>query len=68
MGGKVQGKRSIKDRFKMDRRRLKIVQEIKPKKDLICTTHGYELRGKNAGGTGSAGGRGIKERKQMGQL
>ena len=38
-------------------------------KEPICTTHGHELRsGKNAGGWGDAGWRGIKGRKKMGQL
>ena len=31
-------------------------------KELICTTHGHELR------VGNAGGRGIRRRKKMGQL
>ena len=29
-------------------------------KELICTTHGHELNGGNAGGRGCVGGRGIK--------
>ena len=37
-------------------------------KKLICTTHGHELRGVNAGGKGGAGYRGMKGRKKMGQL
>ena len=36
-------------------------------KELICTTHGHELRWGNAGGRGYAWQRGIKGRK-MGQL
>ena len=36
-------------------------------KELICTTHGHELRGW-AGGKKGAGKRGIKGRKKMGQL
>ena len=35
--------------------------------ELICMTHGYELRWGNAGGRGDAGWRGIKGEK-MGQL
>ena len=31
-------------------------------KELICMTHGHELKG------GNSGGRGIKGRKKMGQL
>ena len=34
-------------------------------KELICTIHGHELRGENAGGRGGAGQRG---RKKVGQL
>ena len=37
-------------------------------KELICTTHGRELRWDNAGGREGAGQRGIKGRKKMGQL
>ena len=39
-------------------------------KELICTTHGHELRGWGmwAGGKKGAGKRGIKGRKKMGQL
>ena len=33
-------------------------------KELICTTHGQELRLGNAGGSGGAGWRGIKGRKK----
>ena len=29
-------------------------------KELICMTHGHELKGGNAGGRGCAGWRGIK--------
>ena len=29
-------------------------------KELVCTTHGHELREGNAGGRGGAGWRGIK--------
>ena len=29
-------------------------------KELICTTHGHELKGRNAGGRGCEGQRGIK--------
>ena len=34
-------------------------------KELICMTHGHEIRWGNAGGRGGAGKRGIKERKKM---
>ena len=33
-------------------------------KELICTTHGHELRGGSAGGREDAGQRGIKRRKK----
>ena len=36
-------------------------------KELICMTHGHELRWGNAGWRGSAGWRGIKGRKKIGQ-
>ena len=36
-------------------------------KELICTTHGHELRGWNAGGLRGKGGGGIKEEK-LGKL
>ena len=32
-------------------------------KEPICITHGHELKGRNAGGKGGAGQRGIKGRK-----
>ena len=32
-------------------------------KELLCTTHGHELKGGDAGGRGCAGQRGIKGRK-----
>ena len=37
-------------------------------KELICMTHGHEIRGGNAGGRGSAGQKGVKGRGKMGQL
>ena len=36
--------------------------------ELVCTTHGHELRRGNAGGSSCTGWRGIKGRKKMGQL
>ena len=49
--GKVLGRRSMVSRYKMDRQRQKKNgignRELK---ELICTTHGHELRGgRNAG-------------------
>ena len=37
-------------------------------KELICTAHGHELMGGDAGGREGAGWRRIKGRKNMGQL
>ena len=37
-------------------------------KELVCMSHGHELRWGNAGGRGCTGWRVIKERKKMGQL
>ena len=37
-------------------------------KELTCTTHGHELKGRNAGGRSGAGWKGIKGRRKMGQL
>ena len=61
MGKKVQGIRSVHGRHKIDRGNGEA-------KELICTTHGHELRRGNAGGSGCTGRRGIKGRKKMGQL
>ena len=36
--------------------------------ELICMTHGHELRWGNAGGRGGTSQRGIKGREKMGQL
>ena len=35
-------------------------------KELLCTTHGHELRWGNAGGRGVAGRRGIKAEEKNG--
>ena len=37
-------------------------------KELICTTHGHEVRWGNDSGKEGTEWRGIKERKKMGQL
>ena len=42
-GGKVQGIRSIIGRYKIDGERIRMVWETETK-ELIYTTHGYELR------------------------
>ena len=55
---KVKRIRSIIGRHKIDGEKSKMVQETEFK-ELICTTHGHELRGGwNAGGLGGAGWRG----------
>ena len=66
MGQKLQGIRSIFCRYKIDRVALRIVEEMEKPKDLICMTHGHELReGQgNAGGRGGAEWSGIKGRKK----
>ena len=43
-GGIVQGIRSITGSYKTDRGRLRIVMGNGEAKELICTTHGHELR------------------------
>ena len=56
--------RSINDKYKIDRGRLRIVWEMQKPKNLYVTTHGHELRG--VGGCwkeGSEGQRGIQGRK-----
>ena len=37
-------------------------------KELICTTHGHELRGENAGGRGCRTEGNKRQEKKMGQL
>ena len=57
MGEKVQGISSINGSYKIDRGRLRIVQENGEAKELICMTNGHELRG-----MGNAGGGGVQDR------
>ena len=45
MGGKVRGIRSIIGRYKIDGE-VKNRKGNREAKELICTTHGYELRGR----------------------
>ena len=52
--GKVQGIRSIIGRYKIDRRRNSMGNG--EAKELICTTHGCDLRWGNAGGRMVQGG------------
>ena len=68
MGEKVQGMRSINGRYKIDKEEVKNSMRNVEAKELICMTHGHEIRWGNAGGRGGAGKRGIKGRKKMEQL
>ena len=56
MGEKVQGIRSINGRHKNRQGEVKNSIGNGEAKDLICTTHGHELRWGNAGGRGGQGG------------
>ena len=61
MGEKVQGIRSINGRHKNRQGEVKNSIGNGEAKELICMTHGHELRGRgNAGGKGCAGRRGRK--------
>ena len=52
MGGKVQGIRSINGRCKNGQGEVKNSIGNGEAKELICITHGHELRRGNAGGRG----------------
>ena len=67
-GGKGTGNK--KQKWQVENRQGEVKNSMgnRDTKELICTTHGHELRWGNAGGRGGAGWRGIKERKNMGQL
>ena len=56
-GEKVQGIRSINGRYKIDRDVKNSIRNGEAK-ELVCTTHGHELRRGNAGGRGGAEWRG----------
>ena len=60
MGEKVQGIRSINGRHKNRRGEVKNSIGNGEAKELICMTLGLELKGRNVGGRGCAGQRGIK--------
>ena len=64
--GKVQEVRSINSRYKIQGE-VKNSMGNGEAKELICMTHGHELRRGNAGGREGAGQREIKGRKKMGQ-
>ena len=58
-GEKVQRIRSINGRYKIEGEIKNIIGNGEAR-ELICTTLGHELRGRNAGGRGCAGQKGIK--------
>ena len=66
MGEKVRGLGSIIGRYKIRQGEVKNSIGNGEVKDLICITHGHELRVGSAGGMGAAGWRGIKGRKKNG--
>ena len=63
MREKVQGIRSVKSRYKIRQREVKNNVGNVEAKELICTTHGHDLRWRNADRRGGTGQRGIKGRK-----
>ena len=60
MGKKVQGIRSINDRSKIDGEVKNSMGNVEAK-ELICMSHGHELRG----GEGSAGRSGVQGRGEQ---
>ena len=68
IGKKVQGIRSINGRYKTDRGRLRIVMGNGEAKELICTTHGHELRWGMTVGGGEYRAQGNKREEKKGQL
>ena len=67
MGVKVHRIRSINGWYKIDGE-VKNSMGNGEAKELTCRTHGHELRWGDVCGRGSAGQKGIKGRKRMGQL
>ena len=65
MGEKVQGIRGTIGRHKIDRGRLRIVQEMEKPKNLYVQS--VDISWGNDVGMGGAGQKGIKVRKIMGQ-
>ena len=61
-GVKVQGIRNINGRYKIDTEVKNSIGNGQAK-ELICTTHGHELRGGDAGEKGTEGQRGIRGEK-----
>ena len=71
MGEKVQGIRSINSKQQVQNRHGEVKNSVGngEAKELICTTHGHQLRrGGHAEGWGVARQRGRKGRKKLGQL
>ena len=70
--GKRRGKgtenKKHKCKHKIERGRLRIVYGNGEAKELICTTHGHELRGGRECWRGASGWRGTKGRKKIRQL
>ena len=64
MGKKVQGIRSINGSYKIDRGEVKNSIGNVEARELLCMTHGHELRWENDGGKGCTGQRGIQRRKK----
>ena len=67
MGGKVQGIRSINGRHKVDGEGKNSMGNEEAK-ELICRTHGHELRWGTAGGSGWCRAEGSKGEKKKGNL
>ena len=67
MREKVQGIRSINDRYKIDGEAKNSMGNGEAK-ELICMNHGYELKWGNVGGRDSAGWKGTKGREKKGLL
>ena len=61
-GVKVQRIRNINGRYKIDTEVKNSIGNGQAK-ELICTTHGHELRGGDAGEKGTEGQRGIRGEK-----
>ena len=64
MGEKVQVIRNIK--WQVENRKGEVQNSMgnEEAKELICMTHGHELRWENDGGKGCTGQRGIQRRKK----
>ena len=63
---KVQGIRSINCRYKIEQREVKNSMGNGESKEFICTSHGCELRWRNAGGRGAARQGSKEEEKKKG--